>query len=161
VQGRQLWRTAVWVVDYEGVRLTLLNGVLLAMIGMAIVGIQGLDRSGASVEGSVRRYASAISNADLQAALAEISPDQRATWEGWVRGQLGNVYDVKGIAVRSPSVVDRVLKSPTVSRFEVTAILDVNRDYPEFYQPSPTVAVEDVNGRWYLHAPLLAPRTST
>ena len=145
----------------NGVRLTLINGVLLGLIGLAIVGIQGLDRSGASVEGSVRRYASAVSNTDLDAAMAEIAPDQRALWEDWVRGQLGNVYDVKGIAVRSPSVADRVLKSPTAGRFEVTAILDVNRDYPEFYQPSPTVAVDEVDAHWYLHAPLLAPRTST
>jgi hypothetical protein len=145
----------------DAVRLTLLNGVLLGLIGLAIVGIQGLDRSGASVESSVRRYASAVSNADLDAAVAEIAPDQRADWEDWVRGQLGNVYDVKGIAVRSPSLVDRVLKTPSASRFEVTAILDVNRDYPEFYQPTPTVALESVDGRWYLHAPLLAPRTST
>jgi hypothetical protein len=125
-----------------------LNAVLLAFIALAVGGVQGLDRGHAAVEASVRRYATAVSNADLDAALAEIAPPQRAHWQDWVRSQLGNVYDVRGIAVRSPSL----LQSPS----EVTAVLDVNRDYPEFYQPAARVPVEEVDGRWYLAAPLLA-----
>jgi len=126
-----------------------LNGVLLATIAVAIGGVQLLDRGGAAVEASVRRYATAVSNADLGAALAEIAPEQRARWQDWVRSQLGNVYDVRGIAVRSPSLLQRP--------FEVTAVLDVNRDYPdEFYQPTARVPLQEVDGHWYLAAPLLA-----
>ena len=134
-----------------------LNGLLLAVMGLAIVGIQLLDRSGAAVEGSVRRYATAVTNADLDAAIAEIAPDRRAAWADFVHSQLGNEYDVRGIAVRSPSVLQRVLNGAPRGPFEVTAVMDVNRDYPDdFYQPTTRVNVEEVDGRWYLAAPLLA-----
>jgi hypothetical protein len=134
-----------------------LNGLLVVAIGLAVVGGQVLDRPEASVEASVRRYASAVSNADLDAAMAEIAPEQRATWVDWVRGQLGNVYDVRGIAVRSPSVVRRVLERVPAGPFEVTAALDVNVAFPDqFYQPTTRVPVEEVDGRWYLSTPLLA-----
>jgi hypothetical protein len=139
------------------VRRVALNGLLLAVMGVAIVGIQLLDRSGAAVEGSVRRYAAAISNADFDAALVEIATERRATWTDWVRAQLGNVYDIRGVAVRSPSVLQRIFASAPAGPFEVTAIMDVNRDYPDdFYQPTARVPVEEVDGHWYLATPLLA-----
>jgi hypothetical protein len=140
-------------------RLTGLVGALLALIALSIVGIEAADRAEASVEGSVRRYALAVSNADLDAALAEIAPDQRAAWMDWMRGQLGNVYEVRGIAVRSPSLGRRIFQRVSGGPYEVTAVLDVNRDYPdEFYQPTTRVPVEEFQGRWYLGAPLLSPR---
>jgi hypothetical protein len=134
-----------------------INGLLLAVMAAAIVGIQLLDRGGAATESSVRRYANAVSNADLEAAMAEIAPDARAAWTDWVRSQLGNVYEVRGIAVRSHSVAERVLEHAPGGPFEVTAIMDVNRAFPEdFYQPTATVSVTQVDGEWYLATPLLA-----
>jgi hypothetical protein len=139
------------------VRLLALNGLLLAVMGVAIVGIQLLDRSGAAVDGSVRRYAAAISTGDLDAAMAEIAPAGRAAWTDWVSTQLGNVYAVTGVAVRSPSVVQRVFGGASGGPFAVTAVMDVNRDFPDdFYQPTANVSVEEVDGRWYLATPLLA-----
>jgi hypothetical protein len=45
--------------------------------------------------------------------------------------------------------------SPCVRR--PYAVLDVNRDNPgDFYQPTTSVPVERVDGRWYLAMPLLA-----
>ena len=130
-----------------------LNGILLALIALAVFGIQVLARGEAAVEQSVRRYATAVSNAELDAAMAEIAPDQRSKWVDWVRSQLGNVYVVRGIAARSPSLFPNGRRGP----FEVTAVLDVNRDYPdEFYQPTAKVPVKEVDGRWYLATPLLA-----
>ena len=132
-------------------------GGLLALVAISVVGIQVLDRAEASVESSVRRYAVAVTNSDLEGALAEIAPDQRANWTDWVRSQLGNVYDVRGIAVRSPSFLQRVTQRVPAGPFEVTAVLDVNRAYPEdFYQPTARVPVEEFDGRWYLAKPLLA-----
>jgi alkyl sulfatase BDS1-like metallo-beta-lactamase superfamily hydrolase len=134
-----------------------LTVVLLATVALAIGGVQVLDRSEAAVEASVRRYAAAVSAADLPAAMAEIAPDQRARWTEWVRGQLGNVYDVRGVAVRSPSVWQRLVDHGPGGPFEVTTVMDVNRDYPaDFYQPTTRVPVEDVDGRPYLSVPLLA-----
>ena len=139
-------------------RLTGVVFVLVASMALSIVGIELADRAEASVEGGVRRYAFAVTNSDLDAALAEIAPDQRALWMDWVRGQLGNVYEVRGIAVRSPALLRRVFQRVPGGPYEVTAVLDVNRDYPdEFYQPTTRVPVEEFQGRWYLAVPLLAP----
>ena len=141
----------------ESVRLSVVVGLLLAFVAVSIVGIEVADRAEGAVEGSVRRYAIAISNADLEAAMAEIAPDQRDRWTEWVRGQLGNVYDVRGIAVRSPSAVARLAQRAPAGPYEVTAVLDVNREYgDEFYQPTARVPVQEFQGRWYLAAPLLA-----
>jgi len=134
-----------------------INGVLLALVALAVVGIQVLGRDETALEGSVRRYAAAVSTSDLDGAMAEIAPDQRATWTDWVHGQLGNVYEVRGIAVRAPSLVQRLTAHVPGGPTEVTAILDVNRDSPdEFYQPTPRTPVEQFEGRWYLANPLLA-----
>lgn len=136
---------------------TALVGVLLAFLALAIAGVEVADRAEASIEASVRRYASAVTNSDLDAAMAEIAPDQRARWSDWVQTQLGNVYEVRGIAVRSPSIVERLSQHLPGGPREVTTVLDVDRDYPdEFYQPTTRVPVEAFDGRWYLAAPLLA-----
>jgi hypothetical protein len=129
------------------VRLSL---VLLALAAASIVGVEAWDRPDAAVEASVRRYATAVSSSDLDAAMAEIAPQQRPRWRDWVQSQLGNVYDVTGIAVRAPWLLAR----PT----DVTVDLDINREFEdEFYQATPRVGLEEVDGRWYLAAPLLAP----
>ena len=128
----------------------LINGVLLLLIAVAILGVEARDRPAAAVEAGVRRYAQAVTDDDFDAAMAEIAPDQRAAWSDFVANQVGNIYDVTGVAVRANSL----LGPPT----DVTTDLDVNRPYPDqFYQASPRVDVEQVDGRWYLAAPLLAP----
>ena len=115
-------------------RLVALNLGLVAFVAVAVVSVQAIARPEASLEASVRRYAQAISNADLDAAMAEIAPDQRSRWTDWVRGQLGNVYEVRGIAVRASSIV----RPPT----DVTVVLDVNKAFPdEFYQPTANVGL--------------------
>lgn len=123
--------------------------VLLVLVGLAVLGVQAVDRRASAVESAVRRYSSAVSSSDPDGALAEIAPAQRDRWRNWIAGQLGNVYEVRGIAVRARSVFG--------APYEVTVAMDVNRDYPgEFYQPTPRVPVVEDNGREYLGAPLLA-----
>jgi hypothetical protein len=122
---------------------------LLVLVGLAVVGVQTVDRRASSVEAAVRRYAAAVSVSDLDAAMAEIAPAQRDRWHDWVAGQLGNVYEVRGIAVRARSVFG--------APYEVTVAMDVNRDFPgEFYQPTPRVQVVEEFGNEYLGVPLLA-----
>src|SRR5690348_5604622 len=131
-------------------RLLWVNAALLVLVAAAIVGVEAWDRPSSAVEASVRRYSAAVSNADLDAAMAEIAPAERPRWRDWVNGQLGNVYDVTGIAVRTTGL----LGQPT----EVTTDLDVNRAYPDqYYQASPRVPLEQDGGRYFLAAPLLAP----
>jgi hypothetical protein len=139
-------------------RLLVLNGVLLAGVAGASLAVQVADRGPAQVDASVRRYATAVSTSNLDAALAEIAPPERARWRDWIAGQLGNVYEVRGVAVRAPSLVDRALRHADGAPSEVSVALDVNRGYPdEFYQPTTRLPVEQVDGRWYLAEPLLAP----
>src|SRR5215813_2957182 len=136
--------------------MVVVNGLLLLATALCVAGVQALGRDESAVEASVRRYASAISNGDLEGAMAEIAPPERARWQEWVRSQLRNAYDVRGIAVRSPSVLERVFARTPGGPFEVTVVMDVNRDFPaDFYQPTTRVPVEDVDGRPYLSAPLL------
>ena len=138
-------------------RSTFVVGVLLLAIGAAIALIVVLDRAEASVEARVRRYALAITLADADAALAEISPLERDTYTGFVDRQLGNIYEVRGIAVRAPSLLQRLLARPPAGPTEVTVILDVNRGYAEdYYMPTTQVPLESVDGVWYLARPLLA-----
>jgi hypothetical protein len=130
-------------------RSVLAIGGLLLLIALAIVGVQVFDRPASAVEASVRRYAAAMSNDDLNAALAEIAPDRRSAWSDWIQSQVGNTYDVTGIAVHAPSL----LAAPD----DVTVQLDVDRgNADQFYQPTARVDVQEVDGRWYLGAPLLA-----
>jgi hypothetical protein len=130
--------------------LTRLTILLVGLVALAVLGVEAWDRPEAAVEASARRYAAAVSSSDLDGAMAEIAPGERPQWNAWVQSQLGNVYDVTGVAVRAAWL----LGQPT----DVTVDLDVNRNYPDdFYQATPRVAVEQVDGRWYLTAPLLAP----
>lgn len=130
--------------------LVLINGALQLLLALAILGVEARDRPAAAVEAGVRRYAQAVSNDDFEGAMAEIAPDQRAAWSDFVANQVGNIYDVTGVAVRANSLFG----PPT----DVTTDVDVNRPSPDqFYQASPRVDVEQFDGRWYLAAPLLAP----
>jgi hypothetical protein len=130
--------------------------VLLAVTVLTVVSVSLLERGEAVVEASVRRYCVAVSNGDLEGALAEIAPAEREAWRGWLTSQLGNIYEVRGIGVRAPSLLDRLAGRAGAPR-EVTVVLDVNRGYSdEFYQPTTRVPVESQDGRFYLHQPLLA-----
>jgi hypothetical protein len=138
------------IVRISNGSLLRVNLALVALVALAIGGVEAWDRPEAAVEASVQRYAAAITAGDFDAAIAEIAPSRRLTWGDWVRSQLGNEYTVTGVAVRAPWLLGKPV--------DVTTDLDVNRDYPdEFYQATPRVAVEQVDGRWYLTVPLLAP----
>ena len=129
--------------------LVLLNGALLLLIAAAIVAEQVLDRNTARVEAAVRGYAAAVTDEDLDAALAELAPEARAGWAEWVGGQLGNIYEVRTVSVRATRFLGRPI--------EATAVMEVNRGYPdEHYQANARVAVVEEGGRWYLQEPLLA-----
>jgi hypothetical protein len=128
------------------VRLFVVNAVLLVAVGLAVVGSSVFSRPSVAVEGMVRRYAAALTSGDVDGALSEIAPGERDRSRAWLASQVGNVYEVRGIAVRA------VRGTP----FEVTVVLDVNRGYAdEYYQPTTTEPVEQVDGVWYLARPLL------
>ncbi len=140
--------------------LVIVNGVLLLGLGGAIGLVQVSDRDGRAVEATVRSYAAALTAQQLDQAVAELAPDVRERWAGWVSGQLGNVYDVKAVSVRAPSVLDRVTRHLSGAPVQATVLMDVNKGYAgEYFQPTTRVEVRRVEGRWYLEEPLLADDT--
>ena len=80
---------------------TRLTIALVILVALAILGVEAWDRPESAVEASARRYAAAVTSSDLDGAMAEIAPGERAEWNAWVQSQLGNVYDVTGVAVRA------------------------------------------------------------
>jgi hypothetical protein len=141
-----------------GVRwLSVVNAVLLVAVAGSVVGLEVIGRPEASVESSVRRYADAVGNTDLNAALAEIAPEQRPAWRDWINSQLGNIYEVRGIAVRAPSLLQRLRSGATSGPTEVTNVIDVDRAFPDqFYQATTRVPVQESGGSWFLGQPLLS-----
>ena len=130
------------------------NALLLLVLVAIAVGVEVSNRPAVAVEASVRRYAVAITNGNLDAALQEIAPDQRAHWSDWIAGQVGNTYDVRGIAVRTPPLSQGLRHQPT----EVTVVLDVDKGDPDqYYQPTTRVPIEIADGRPYLATPLIEP----
>ena len=141
-------------------RLLAVNGLLfLALVAVAGV-LEVVDHSAVLVESTVSRYAQAVTSNEPDTALAEISPNTRSLHRDFVVNQLGNVYVVRVVAVRTPSLLDRLTHPAARGPFEVTVVLDVDPGDPlAYYQPRSTVPVEEVGGRWYLSTPLLAPQT--
>lgn len=135
-----------------------INGLLLAVTAATIGLVQLRDRSGPQIEATIHRYAAAVASSDLDSAVGELAPEERARWAPWVESQLGNRYEVRAVSVRSLSLLDQLTRHASGRPFEATVAADVNRDDPaEFYQASARTAVTEDNGRWYLVAPLLAP----
>jgi hypothetical protein len=115
------------------------------------------DRAAPAVQATVQRYARAMAAQDTDGALAEIAPARRAEWTDWVHQQAGNVYDIKGIGIREPSLLARLTQHAPSVPFEVSVMLDVNHDYPDdYYQATTQAAVVEDGGRWFLAEPLLA-----
>ena len=140
-----------------GLAVASANLVLLALAGAAAVLGQALDRASPAVEAAVRGYAGAMAAQDEAAALAQIAPSRRDEWRGWVQEQAGNIYEIKGLGVRTPRLVDRLAGRASAAPTEVSVVLDVNRGYPDFYyQATSQAAVVQEDGRWYLAEPLLA-----
>lgn len=145
--------------DYHlAVRWVLANGILLLVLLAGTAWGLVLERESPRVEGVVQRYAQAVLEQDLERALAEVAPSQRERWRAWVFSQLGNIYDLKAVSVRSPSLIDRLVRRAPGQPTEVTVFMDVNRGWPDFfYQPTARAGVLYEGGRPYLEAPLLAP----
>jgi hypothetical protein len=141
-------------------RLLAVNGLLFLALGALAAALEVVDHSSVLVESTVSRYAQAISNNEPDTALAEIAPETRSLDREFVLNQLGNVYVVRVVAVRTPSLLDRLTQPAARGPVDVTVVLDVDPGDPQaYYQPRSTVPVEEVGGRWYLSAPLLAPQT--
>ncbi len=111
----------------------------------------------ASVEGVVRRYFAALEAGDVDGALAELAPPITDLDVAFVENVVGNRYHVVGVAVREPSLLAR-LGGAAPGPAEVTVFLDITQAADETrWQAGPRVGVREIDGRWFLARPPLAP----
>lgn len=141
--------------------LVVVNALLLAACAAAIAAVQVHHPADAAVEAAVRRYADAVTRQDLAGAEAEIAPQSRARWQGFIQNQLGNDYVVRTVSVRSAAPLDRLLHHASGQPYEVTVTLNIDPgDATSFYQPTTRVQLRLDGGRWYLAQPLLEPEAA-
>jgi hypothetical protein len=133
----------------------LLLAIVLVVLGVGAVA-DVLSRS-AGVEGTVRRYFSALEVGDVDGALSTLATPVRERDVAFVENGVGNRYRVVGVAVRQPSLLARfagLAPGPN----QVTVFLDVTQQMDDArWQAGPTVGVREQDGRWVLERPPLAP----
>jgi hypothetical protein len=139
--------------------------VVLWAIGAAIVLVGTLlDVRGraSSPEAPLRTYLAAVTDEDLQAALLEIAPSARAGAAPFVAEQLGNAYHIRGIGVRQPSLLDRLLgRAGSSDHVLITVQLDITLLSGERWRATTHVPVVREPDGWYLaRAPLQPEPTS-
>lgn len=141
-------------VNSLSVALSLLALALALVVAGAIGDLLGRSTGPETV---AKRYFAALEASDVQGALEELEPNARSRWVAFVENGVANEYRVVGIAVRRPSLLDRlsgVLPEPT----HVTIFLDITQAVDGArWQATPRVPLAHVGGRWYLAHPPLAP----
>ena len=109
-------------------------------------------------ERMVRRYFAALEAGDAARALDQIAPATREQWSGFVGNGVLNTYRMSGIAVEVPSVQSRLAGSDSRRPRAVTVFLDITQWVDGVrWQAAPRVPLVQVEGRWYLQHPPLAP----
>jgi hypothetical protein len=133
--------------------------VALWSLGAAVVAVGAVAdvRGRASgPEAPLRTYLAAVTAEDLGAALLEIAPDARASAAPFVVEQLGNDYHVRGVGVRQPSLLDRLLgRTPTAESALITVQLRIVLTTGEEWSTTTHVPLRREAEGWYLvRAPL-------
>jgi hypothetical protein len=108
-------------------------------------------------EAPLRTYLAAVTNEDLDAALAEILPAARSDSLPFIAEQLGNGYRVLGVGVRQPSALDRLLGRADPDRALITVQLDITLFTGETWRTTTHVPVVRTPDGWYLARPPLQP----
>jgi hypothetical protein len=137
-------------------RVTL--ALLVLTIGVILIGVVNDLRSRpTSVETVVRRYFASLEAGDVEAALAALAPPVQERDIAFVENLVGNRYRIAGVAVREPSLLGRFGGQPAGST-DVTVFLEVTQAIDDTrWQAGPRVPVREIDGRWYLGRPPLAP----
>jgi hypothetical protein len=132
--------------------------LLVLTIGVILFGVVNDLRSRpTSVETVVRRYFTSLEAGDVEAALAALAPPVRERDIAFVENLVGNRYQIAGIAVREPSLLARLGGQPA-GPTDVTVFLEVTQATDDTrWKAGPRVPVREINGRWYLGRPPLAP----
>jgi hypothetical protein len=106
----------------------------------------------------VRRYFAALEAGDVDAALAQLAPPMQTRDVAFVENGVGNRYHIAGIAVQEPSLLARLGGQPA-GPTDVTVFLDITQAIDQVrWQAGPRIPVREIDGRWYLARPPLAPQ---
>ena len=133
--------------------LIMLATMVVLLAASAVVDLRD-RRSGP--EAVARAYFVALEAGDVDGALDAIEPAAREDATPFIENSVLNTYEVRGIAVRQPSVIER----PQGQRGEptdVTIFVDITQwtDGTQ-WQAGPDVPLVYEDGRWYLAKPPLA-----
>ena len=133
-------------------------GLLALASALVVLGaIVDLRERSTGPEMVARRYFAALEASDVEAALVEIEPGARTRWASFVENGVANEYRVVGIAVRQPSLLDRLGGAPAEPT-DVTIFLDITQAVDGVrWQATPQVPLLRIHRRWYLAHPPLAP----
>ena len=124
----------------------------------AIAVLEWKDRADRSSgpEAPVVLYGAAVGRQDLKGALDQLIPEARPASASFVAWQLGNRYTILESAVRSNSVLDRLLGRPDVGT-TVVVTLEVQEEGGPVWRTTEEIPVVSRDGRWYLRRPPLMP----
>lgn len=109
-------------------------------------------------EAPLRTYFAAVTTEDLDAALAELLPEARPAAAPFVAEQLGNQYQILGLGVRQPSLLDRLLgRAGDLDRARLTVQLDITLVTGETWRTTTTLWARRTPDGWYLERAPLQP----
>ncbi|MBM2812552.1 MAG: hypothetical protein HW416_3311 [Chloroflexi bacterium] len=139
-------------------RLGLRASLALLLVSALIVAagvVADFGRRSDAPEAVARRYFAALESGDGPTALEAIAPEARPSAGSFVAQSLNNEYRVTGVAVRQPSILDRLRGSPGQPQ-ELTIFIDITEwGTGARWQAGPRVPLVQIEGRWYLaRAPL-------
>ncbi|HZR98785.1 MAG TPA: hypothetical protein VFE37_08770 [Chloroflexota bacterium] len=135
--------------------------VALWALGALAVGagtLADLRGRAAGPEAPLRTYLAAVTAEDAEAALAEVLPAARPAAIPFVVEQLGNQYEVLGLGVRQPSLLDRLRgQGPPADEALITVQLDIVLTTGETWRTTTHVPLVRTEDGWYLVRPPLQP----
>lgn len=132
----------------------------LALLGLGwlvLLAGQLADARRGSPEPAVRAYLADLEGQRVEQALAALTPEAAGRWREFVQFQQYNRYQVVSVAVRSPSLLDSLLRGVPWRADQVTLVVDVVEPSGIRWRASTVVPVRYEQGRWWLERPPLAP----
>ena len=139
------------------VALTLLGGATLLIGAVAVSDAAGRRDV---PEEMIRTYFYGLESLDADLSVEQILPEERGRLTPFVENSVGNHYDIVGIAVEWPSLIERAGGAQPEAR-TATVFLDITQADGVRWQAGPRVIVIRRDGRWYLgDAPLRPPSSA-
>jgi hypothetical protein len=134
----------------------LLPALILLSVSATIALVGPLVESGQrGPEGTARAYLAALSQADVESAVATIEPAARDALRDRVAWQQGNRYEHVTVVLGRPSLIDRLVGRPLPPAWAVVTA-EVTTITGERWRSTSTAGLVEHDGVWYLLNPLFA-----